>query len=127
MLKKDLVCIICPNGCQLDIVYEESPELKILEIDGCTCEKGEEYATQEIINPMRSIASSIVVENGDFPLVSVRTDAPIPLGKIFEVMETIKQKRISAPVYIGDKLIQNPAGVDCNIVATRHVQAQSVS
>ncbi len=123
MLKKDLVCILCPNGCQLDILIEESPTLKVLEVDGCTCDKGMEWAEQEIINPMRTIASSIVVEKGDFPLVSVRTDTPIPLGKIFDVMTAIKNQKVTAPVYIGDMLIQQPAGVDCNIIATRNIHS----
>jgi CxxC motif-containing protein len=70
---------------------------------------------------MRTIASGIPVEDGDFKLVSVRTDAPIPLGKIFEVMAAIKEKRVTAPVAIGDILIPGPAGTDCNIIATRNV------
>lgn len=121
MLKKELVCILCPNGCQLDITIEEEPALKVIEVDGCTCDKGAEYAEQEIINPMRTIASSIAVKQGDFPLVSVRTDGPIPLGKIFDVMSLIRSKQVQAPVQIGDKLIENPAGTSCSIIATRHV------
>ena len=124
MLKKDLVCILCPNGCQLDITIEESPEFKVMEVEGCTCDKGREWAEQEIINPMRTIASSISVEKGDFPLVSVKTDSPIPLGKIFDVMSAIKNKKVAAPVNIGDKLIVNPAGLDCNIIATRMIHPQ---
>lgn len=123
MLKKDLVCIVCPNGCQVEALIEETPELKVLEVNGCTCEKGVEWAKQEIVNPMRTIASSIVVEQGDFELVSVRTDAAIPLGKIFDVMDAIKHKTVKAPVTIGAKLIENPAGVPCNIIATRNVSA----
>ncbi|MCF6249391.1 MAG: DUF1667 domain-containing protein [Desulfobacula sp.] len=125
MLKKDLVCILCPNGCQLDILIEESPTFKVLEVDGCTCDKGKEWAEQEIINPVRTIASSIGVTNGDFPLVSVRTDSPVPLGKIFDVMTAIKNKKVTAPVNIGDKLIEHPAGLECNIIATRNIHIES--
>ena len=121
MLKKNLVCIVCPNGCDVEIMMEEGQETKILAIDGCTCDKGKEWVEQELTCPMRTIASGIPVEQGDFKLVSVRTDAPIPLGKIFEVMAVIKQKKIKAPVTIGDILIPSPAGADCNIIATRNV------
>jgi CxxC motif-containing protein len=124
MLKKELVCIVCPNGCQVEALIEETPALKVLEVNGCTCDKGIAWAEQEIVNPMRTIASSIVVEQGDFELVSVRTDTAIPLGKIFEVMDTIRQKTVKAPVTIGDRLIENPAGVPCNIIATRNVCVQ---
>ena len=92
MLKKELVCIVCPNGCQVEALIEETPILKVIEVKGCTCDKGIEWVEQEIVNPMRTIASSILVEQGDFKLVSVRTDTSIPLEKIFDVMAVIQQK-----------------------------------
>jgi len=122
MLKKKLVCLVCPNGCDAEILMEEGEKLTILSIDGCTCDKGKKWVEQEVTSPMRTIASGIPVEHGDFKLVSVRTDAPIPLEKIFDVMTAIKTKRVKAPVRIGDKLIENPAGVACNIIATRNVE-----
>jgi CxxC motif-containing protein len=36
-------------------------------------------------------------------------------------MAVIKRKTVDAPVTIGDILIENPAGVPCNIIATRNV------
>ena len=121
MKQKELTCIVCPNGCPLEIDFEEEPFLRILRIEGHTCDKGPKWAEQELIRPMRTIASNILVEKGDFPLVSVRTDAPIPKKSIFQVMAEIQSTTVKAPVSIGDKLIQNPAGTDCNIIATRHV------
>lgn len=121
MLKKNLVCIVCPNGCDVEVLLEEGQKTQIIAIDGCTCDKGKEWVAQELTRPMRTIASGIPVDDGDFKLVSVRTDAPIPLGKIFEVMAVIKEKRVTAPVAIGDILIPSPAGTDCNIIATRNV------
>lgn len=122
MMKKELICVICPNGCQLEAEIEEKDNtLKVLEVNGSLCDKGHPWAEQEITNPIRTIASSIIVDNGDMPLVSVRTDAPIPLGKIMDVMDEIKAQKLEAPVRIGDILISNPAGTECNIIATRHV------
>jgi CxxC motif-containing protein len=121
MLKKHLVCIVCPNGCDAEILIKNGTGIEILSIEGCTCEKGKEWVEQELTNPMRTIASSIPVEQGNFKLVSVRTDAPVPLGKIFDIMTVIKHKKIKAPVKIGDVLIPNPAETACNIIATRNV------
>ena len=121
MRKKELVCVVCPNGCQLEVLIDDSVELAVKEVAGHTCDKGPEWAKQEIINPMRTIASNVAVNRGDFPLVSVRTDAPIPLGKIMDVMKEIKGLKVDAPIKIGDHLIENPAGTECNIIATRHV------
>ena len=120
-MKKQLICVVCPNGCQLEIEMVEGDDSKVLGITGEICEKGPKWAEQEILNPMRTIASSIMVKNGNFPLVSVRTDSPIPLGKIFDVMKEIKKARVDAPVKIGDILIEKPAGTSCNIIATRRV------
>jgi CxxC motif-containing protein len=121
MTEKELICIICPNGCELRAVIEEGPQTVVKEITGELCEKGPAWAEQELLNPMRTIASSIIVDGGDYPLVSVRTDSAIPLKSISNVMKAIKSIKLKAPVRIGDVLIKDPAGTSCNIIATRHV------
>ncbi len=121
MKRKELICVICPNGCQLDAIIEDRAQVEVKQITGHQCEKGLDWAEQELVNPMRSIASSIIVDGGDFPLVSVRTDSPIPLKNILDVMQAIKSARAKAPVWIGDIIIQNPAGTSCNIIATRNI------
>ena len=124
MTRKELVCIVCPNGCQLVVDLEGAGKgRQVKAVTGQLCEKGPPWAEQEVINPTRTISSNILVENGDFPLVSVRTDAPIPRERIMDVMQAIKKTRVKAPVFIGDRLIEGPAGADCNIIATRHVKA----
>ncbi|MFH1079774.1 MAG: DUF1667 domain-containing protein [Pseudomonadota bacterium] len=122
MIKKELTCVICPNGCRLQADIREGEQLIVTDITGNMCDKGTEWARQEIVNPMRTIASNILVEQGDFPLVSVRTDAPISLKNIFDVMKEIKAARRRAPVKIGDRIIEKVAGLACNIIATRNVQ-----
>lgn len=119
---KELICVICPNGCQLQAEILEGEQPVVTDVTGNLCDKGPEWARQEIINPMRTIASSVAVENGDFPMVSVRTDSPIPLKNIFDVMKEIKAARLMSPVNIGDVIIENVAGLQCNIIATRNIQ-----
>ena len=121
MNRKQLICVVCPNGCQIEAQIEEGKQIQIKELNGAQCDKGLDWAKQELINPMRTIASSILVDGGDFPLVSVRTDSPIPLKSIPDVMKAIKSARVKAPVHIGDHLIENPADTSCSIIATRHV------
>jgi CxxC motif-containing protein len=122
MIKKELICVICPNGCQLQADIQEGERPAVTDVTGNLCDKGPEWARQEIVNPMRTIASSVLVEDGDFPMVSVRTDAPISLKSIFDVMGEIKAVRLNAPVKIGDIIIAKVAGLPCNIIATRNVQ-----
>jgi len=123
MSKKELICIVCPNGCQLVADVEESNGRKVGEVTGNLCDKGPSWALQELTNPVRTVAGNVLVTGGDFELVSVRTDRAVPKGKIMDVMAAVKEIRIDAPVRIGDILIKNPAGTECNIIATRHVNA----
>ena len=121
MTEKKLICVICPNGCEVSAEIDEGAQMVVKEITGELCEKGPVWAEQELLNPMRTIASSISVDNGDYPLVSVRTDSAIPLKSILDVMKAIKSIKVKAPIRIGDVLIEGPAGTSCNIIATRHV------
>jgi len=122
MINKEMICVICPNGCQLLVEIQEGDQPLVTGVTGNTCDKGPEWARQEIINPMRTISSSIMVEDGDFPLVSVRTDSSVSLKDIFKVMGEIKAVRLKAPVKTGDIIIEKVAGLSCNIIATRNVQ-----
>lgn len=119
MKTKELVCILCPNGCRLEIELGERETIDVGRVSGNLCEKGPQWAMQEILNPVRSISSSVLVKGGVFPLVSVKTDTPVPREKIFDVMREIKKLVLEAPIHIGERLLENPAGVACTVVATR--------
>lgn len=121
MSTRELVCIVCPNGCRLEVELVEGETVEVGGVSGNLCDKGPDWAGQEILNPVRSIASSVLVRKGLFPLVSVKTDAPIPKGRIFDVMKEIRALVVEAPVRIGDRLIEGPAGTSCNIIATRNL------
>lgn len=120
-MNRTLTCIICPNGCELEIAYEGD---QILFVTGNKCPKGAEYAEQEIKNPMRTIASSVNLEGGSMPLVSVRVNGPIPKAKIMDVMEVIRKTTVTAPVKIGDVVIADVLGLGVDVIATRNVDAK---
>lgn len=86
-MKKIYTCIICPNGCDIEVDICNN---KIENIKGSKCKKGKEYVYQEVFTPKRNISSSIKIEDGNLPLVSVRLSKPIPKEMIFDVMELIK-------------------------------------
>ena len=120
-MNRTLTCIICPNGCELEIAYEGD---QILSVTGNKCPKGAEYAEQEIKNPMRTIASSVNLVGGSMPLVSVRVNGPIPKAKIMDVTEVIRKTTVTAPVKIGDVVIADVLGLGVDVVATRNVDAK---
>jgi CxxC motif-containing protein len=113
----NITCILCPIGCEIRV---NKKELKIIE--GAKCKKGIDYSKNEILNPKRIITSSILVKNGDLPLVSVKTNNPIPKDKIFEIINKIKNKTVDAPIQIGEIIIKNILGTNADIIATKSVK-----
>lgn len=119
MIDREFTCIVCPKGCQLHVYGE----LSSLEVTGNTCPRGAVYAKQEMVDPRRNISSTIKVIDGFLKLVPVKTSAPIPKDRIFDVMEKINQARVQAPVFMGQVLIKNVMDTGADIVATRDIHA----
>ena len=116
-MEKDLTCIICPRGCQIKIKMDGD---SITEITGNTCKRGEEYARNEMTNPVRTLTSTIAINGGG--VVSVKTDKPIPKDKMFECMEEINKKVINKPIIVGQILIENLLNTGANVVATQNLE-----
>lgn len=114
-------CIICPIGCSIKAAHNEATK-KIENITGAACKKGITYITQELLNPMRTIQSSVLVNDGVLPLASVKTSAPIPKDKIFEVMKVVKSIKLSAPVEAGSIVVKDVMGLDVDIIVTKSVE-----
>lgn len=110
-MKRVLTCICCPMGCK---ITAELNGKKIVSISGNTCKRGEEYAKNECINPLRTVTSTVMTKNG-VPL-PVKTDRAIPKDKIFECMKFINGAIAYTPVKTGDVIVKDVFG--SNIVAT---------
>ena len=114
-MKKSFVCIVCPRGCLLTIDDE-------MNVTGNTCPRGEAYAKSEVTNPTRIITSSVRVNNREDTLVSIKTSAPVPKGRMLEVMAEINKVSVSAPTHIGDVVIKNVLGLDVDIIITKNIE-----
>lgn len=117
-MKRAFTCIVCPNGCELEVEYEGS---RVLHVSGNLCPKGVDYVTQELTDPRRTIASSVRVAGGVLPLASVRTTKPIPKDRIFDVMAAINRCSLTAPVTIGQVLIADVLGLGSDVIVTKNV------
>ncbi len=118
---RELTCVVCPNGCPLRITCTDDNPPQVTSVEGHLCPRGIRWARQEVETPMRTIASSVLVTGGTVPLASVRTDRPIPLEKIPEVMEEIRSLVLPAPLDLGDVVLEGVAGTDCAVIVTRGV------
>lgn len=116
--KKRLTCIICPVSCLIDAEYTSK---KIKNISGHQCKKGKLYAQEEIYAPTRTLTTTVKIDGGVLPLVSVRTDKPVPKELIFPIMDEMMQISLSAPIKLGDIIIENVKDTDVNIIATKTV------
>ena len=119
MTEKVITCITCPIGCNIT-VRGEGKEISCME--GYQCKRGEEYARNEFIHPVRILTTTVRVEGADCPLVPVRSDKPIPRELLMQCMEKIKTVVVEAPVFRRDVIIPNVLGSDANIIATGSVK-----
>lgn len=112
---KELICICCPRGCHLQVDDN-------LNVTGNFCPRGAKYGKEEISNPTRVVTSTVRISNAELAMCPVKTENPIPKGKIFDVMKSINEVRISAPVKIGDIIIPNVCGTGVNVISTRDME-----
>ena len=117
--EKEVTCIVCPIGCKI-LVRTDGTEFEVLR--GNKCKKGIEYARNETLDPRRMLTTSILVKNGDWPLVSVKSSRPIPKEKLFLVLQEIKTAKVESPVKSGQVILRNVADTGIDIIATKTVK-----
>lgn len=115
----EITCIVCPIGCKI-LVKSDGKKVDVL--SGYKCKKGIDYALYETIDPRRILTFSVLVKNGEWPLVSVKSSKVVPKDKIFDVLVEVKKTIIKAPVKLGDIVIQNVLDTNIDILATKTVK-----
>lgn len=119
MEKRDLICIVCPMGCQMEVEIQEDQQILVL---GNTCPRGEIYAKKEVTAPTRTVTTSVRVRGRDKGQVACKTRGDVPKEKIFEVVRELKDVWVEAPVSIGDVIAENIAGTGIDVVATSNMK-----
>jgi CxxC motif-containing protein len=121
-MEREFTCIICPNGCLIKVEYEG---MDIKNIKGDECPKGKDYVKNEITNPLRVFTGSVLVENGDFSLASVKTLSPIPKKYLKKVGEITRRIKVEAPVTIGQVVAFNLLDENIDLIATRKIKKKN--
>ena len=94
---KRYTCIVCPACCDL--------ETDGVEVNGARCPKGEAFARQEMIAPLRVITTTVRSETSKgVRMLPVKTACAVPLALIPEVMKQVKALRLSEIPAIGTML-----------------------
>ncbi len=113
-----VVCVACPVGCAVEVELSDGAPPRVR---GHGCPRGEAYAREEALAPRRVLTTSVRVVDGEIPLASVRTSAPIPRSLLPEAMALVRALAIPAPVQLGQVLVPNLLGTGADLVATRAV------
>lgn len=118
-MKKEIICILCPLGCSLTVDYTQRA---IQSIKGSQCKLGLAYAEKEIFNPERTLTTTVRVKHGHLPLVSVRTNKPIPKERLFDAMNLLAKIEVEAPIRVNDKIVENLFDTGVDIIATKNIE-----
>ena len=114
-MKKKITCIICPRGCSMQANIQGDT----VTVTGNTCPKGEEYAINECLHPVRTVTATVRVANRTDTMVSVKTQAPVPKEQMMEVMAVLRQTTVNAPLKIGDVVLADVCGTP--ILVTKEI------
>ena len=112
-----LVCINCPRGCHLEVekVGEE------IVVTGNECPRGKVYATNELVNPLRTLTTTVAIESQDYRRLPVISSAPLPKGKIMDAMKELKDVSVKAPVSMNDVIVKDILGTGIDIIASKSI------
>ena len=113
---KELICIVCPKGCHLQV-----DEDRDYAVSGNSCPRGAEYGKMELTHPTRVVTSTVRCTGGSRPRCPVKTSGPVPKDKIFAVMAALDGVELAAPIRIGQVVIPNVCGTGVDIVAAKNI------
>ena len=114
--KKHFVCVVCPVGCEIDVIHDGS---EIISMEGNKCEKSEEFVTQELIEPMRILTTTVRIQGARWPVIPVRTDKSVPKRLFPRIMRQLGRVKLQAPVNMLDVVVRDVMHTGANIIATR--------
>ena len=115
---KELICIVCPNGCHLKVDEEKG-----YAVTGNKCDRGIDYGKAELLNPVRMVTTTVKLENAGSKRLPVKTSSAVPKDMIFRIMEVIDSLTVTAPVKTGDVLAENVLQTGASIVACKTVES----
>ena len=113
---KELICIVCPRGCHLKVDEENN-----YAVTGNNCPRGAKYGKMELTHPTRVVTSTVRCAGGSHPRCPEKTDRAIPKDLMFRVMEALDEVSLTAPVRVGQVILENICGTGADVVAARDV------
>lgn len=117
-------CTTCPSECLLTVEVERDADGHVAEVRSVTgnnCPRGDKFARQELICPMRVLTTTVAVSGGDEALLPVRTAEAIPLALHAQAMAIIRGLVVEPPIHMGDVILPNLLDTNINLVASMDI------
>jgi len=111
----EIICVACPKGCRLEVERSGGQML----VSNAGCKRGRGYAIQEIEDPRRMVATTVLVADGFHPLVPVYTTEPFPKGRIRELLQALRKVELQAPVAMEQTVLPDALGTGIDVIASR--------
>lgn len=119
--EQQLICIVCPLGCRVKLTIDK--EGNIVDVTGSECKKGKEYAENECINPVRVLIGTVSTEGSKHRTLPVRTNNPIPKGKLLEAYRSLAGVKVKPPIKVGQAIVSNILDMGADVIATDELSA----
>ena len=114
--KYSLVCINCPKGC---IIKEKLLEdCSVIPI-GYACEKGKEFYINEKTDKRRILTAAVKI-NSKQEMLPVKTDKPVKIEDMFNIIEKLKKIKVSSKVKMNQQIAYIPT-YDVNIISCKEI------
>ena len=114
--ERHFVCVVCPIGCEIDVVHDGG---KIISMEGNKCEKSQEFVSQELIEPMRILTTTVRIQGARRAVIPVRSDKAVPKRLFPRIMKKLRRIRLEAPVNMLEVVVKGVLDTGANIIATR--------
>ena len=104
-----------PVGCRMTVTLKDG---QVLSVEGNTCKRGEVYARQESVAPLRMVTAVAPVVDSATP-ISLKTEQPIPKQRIAQCMQEVRSLQLHLPIAAGQVLLDDVAGTGVRLIATK--------
>lgn len=122
-------CTTCPSECLLTVEVERGADgvAEVRSVAGNSCPRGDKFAHQELICPMRVLTTTVAVSGGEEALLPVRTAEAIPLALHAQAMTLIRGLVVNAPIRMGDIVLENLLDTNINLIASMNIDRAQVA
>ena len=75
--------------------------------------------SQELIEPMRILTTTVRIMGSKWPVIPVRTDKAVPKRLFPRIVRQLRDIKLQAPVNVLDMVVRDVLHTGANVVATR--------